>query len=236
MTSAMMLIVCTLLFLASKSDGANGDGPNGDGANGDAKNDASDCQDNKNTGLLADDNCMLICNGTMSVKQSPAADGTKCLIAVKDGTEDKTPQDKREPYGNCQNHTCATVGQNSNVSIPIADKSLNSINQVVSVAKPTTTPKGNQSDVTTKVTVTGVSSAMTTLPTTVAPSSTGTPDANNNTPAGNNTTPAPNNTTTAANTTIPAANGSSRSRLVSAAGSQVLGVVLAIGALLLRAP
>lgn len=224
MTSAMMLIVCTLLFLASKSDGANADG-----ANGDAKNDASDCQDNKNTGLLADDSCMLICNGTTSVKQSPAADGTKCLIAVKDGTEDKTPQDKREPYGNCQNHTCATVGQNSKVSFPIADKSLNSINQVVSVAKPTTTPKFNQSDVTTKVTVTGVSSAMTTQPTPVAPSSTGTPDANN-------TTPAPNNTTTAANTTIPAANGSSRSRLVSAAGSQVLGVVLAIGALLLRAP
>lgn len=229
MTSAMMLIVCTLLFLASKSDGANGDG-----ANSGAKNDASDCQDNKNTGLLADHNCTVICNGSMTVSspiKAPA--GTPCRILDKAKSADETAQNKGVLYGKCQSNSCVTVGGNSTVSTTVTTESSNSNNQAINQSlvrtkqsipgdNSTTTSEEKESTGATKVTTTSVSSAVTSPPTTVAPSTTGTPDANNTTPTANNTTPA--------------ANGSSRSRLVSAAGSQVLGVVLAIGALLLRAP
>ncbi|XP_075540427.1 uncharacterized protein LOC142575190 isoform X2 [Dermacentor variabilis] len=224
MTSAM-LVVCTLLFLASRSDAADGDGGN----------DNTQCNDND--GLLADSNCMVICNGNVSANNRKAADGTKCQISEEDNRGTKTEPHTGTSYGTCQNNSCTQLGANGTSSS--SNKTGPRVNATASA--------GNASSVTprssnlTKEKVSSTNSTTTSNKnesTAAATKVTGTATSAGNATATPSTTAAPHSTGGASDAiaTSPAANGSSRSRLVSAASGDVLGVALAVGALFLRAP
>ncbi|XP_054921585.1 uncharacterized protein [Dermacentor andersoni] len=222
MTSAM-LVVCTLLFLASRSDAADGN----------AGNDNTQCNDNDV--LLADSNCMVICNGSVSANNHKAADGTKCRISEKENSAPPTELSKVASYGTCRNNSCTQLGANGTSNS--SNKTGPKVNATASAGNASSVTPGSSN--LTEEKVSSANSATTSNKnesTAAATEVTGTATSAGNATATPSTTAAPNSTGGApdANATTPAANGSSR--LVSAASSDVLGVALAVGALLLRAP
>lgn len=102
MTSAMMLVVCASLFLATRSH---------------AVNTTDYCQKNDAGAFLANDTCDMICNGTNSSKaSSKAPDETKCLLSDRNytranevGATAESQGDKTREYGVCRNDTCVQI-------------------------------------------------------------------------------------------------------------------------------
>ncbi|XP_070390703.1 autotransporter adhesin BpaC-like isoform X2 [Dermacentor albipictus] len=218
MTSAV-LVVCTLLFLASRSDAADGDAGKGN------------TQCNDNDGLLADSNCMVICNGSVSANNRKAADGTKCRISGEDNRVTKTEPHTGTSYGTCRNNNCTQLGANGTSNS--SNKTGPKVNAPASAGNASSVTPGSsnptkQNGLISNSTTTSSKNESTAAATKV----TGTATSAGNATATPSTTAAPNSAGGAPGAT-PAANGSSR--LVSAAGSDVLAVALAVGALLWRA-
>ncbi|XP_037512577.1 uncharacterized protein DDB_G0284459 isoform X2 [Rhipicephalus sanguineus] len=173
MTSAMMLVVCASLFLATRSH---------------AVNTTDYCQKNDAGAFLANDTCDMICNGTNSSKgSSKAPDETKCLLsdrnntgANEDGATAESQGDKTREYGVCRNDTCVQI----NATNP--EDRTTRITNGANLNQTTTTPKTGSTNATNSAnpSTTSNSSAATTPSTMVNQSTTSAPGNITTTPAG----------------------------------------------------
>ncbi|KAL1428287.1 hypothetical protein MTO96_002681 [Rhipicephalus appendiculatus] len=194
MTSAVMLVVCALLFLAARSH---------------AENATDHCKGNEPGVLLANDSCVIICNGTTSFNGTQASDGTKCILSYQNSTDANNvdaPMNKGNKTGKqglCQNNVCKP-----DVATSPGNRTTGSTNGT------------NPNNETTSPTKAG----STTAAKPASPSATSNSSSATKPVTMQSTTRAPGSITT-----TPAASGHSR------LAASVVSVALAIGALLCRA-